>query len=787
MSYGGFPYGGVAYAGSTSNAGTDAKPALAVEVAFTTDPLAEPLWEDITSDVRSWETMRGRNRELERFQPGRATIVLANREAQYDSLNASGPHYGNLRPMKRIRIRETFNGVTYPVFDGFVDKWQLDYPGLNKDSIAVLTATDGFKVWARTDMGRSVYANEVEADAPVLWWHLDEDLGKLQEGSALNSGSLAANGNGTFVASPVVGGQALVVKDGGSSLQTKSRTATEFISPQGVIIDNAYLNLLGQSAWSVEGWIRLDQTSGDTHVVWQVSDPAVENPHAGCSYLNSGGDASTGFLRFVIFNSAFTLGYGVQTAAGSILPDQTHHVVCEVESGGQMVIFLDGNRVTTLATGAAASTISGVTLPTGGDLTLAHEGVATPTGTVNFRGLSDEFAVYFSALAETRVDAHYAAGTAPWQGDSPGTRIGRALDLAEWPSTLRELDTGLTTFQSAEIASQSVLEHSQKSAESEYAGLLFVTRDGKARFVGRTAVFGRQPYAIPFGDSAGEVGYSGLTPDDGDEVIRNRAKVSRLNGAVRTQEDTVSISEFSPFEFVLDGLLHNSEQGSTDYAFFVVDQYGEQRRRIVKLELLTPIPGDEDLHYPAVLGVELGDAITVRNNPIGGQAFEQVCVIEGIRQFGSPGGIHETTFTLSPELPIRALEDEDVATLGYAEVTANQTGIGTSATDLTNLSVTVTVGSGRRIRITGHCIFQKDTAAGYIIMPIREGATQLNEGIETVSAALGFVTFDSSAVETPSAGSHTYKLMAMTENNTCSLQASALLPAFILVEDIGPA
>lgn len=39
-------------------------------------------------------------------------------------------------------------------------------------------------------------------------------------------------------------------------------------------------------------------------------------------------------------------------------------------------------------------------------------------------------------------------------------------------------------------------------------------------------------------------------------------------------------------------------------------------------------------------------------------------------------------------------------TLGFAQVVANQAGIGTAVVDLTNLTVNVTVGSGRRIRIS---------------------------------------------------------------------------------------
>ena len=42
--------------------------------------------------------------------------------------------------------------------------------------------------------------------------------------------------------------------------------------------------------------------------------------------------------------------------------------------------------------------------------------------------------------------------------------------------------------------------------------------------------------------------------------------------------------------------------------------------------------------------------------------------------------------------------------LGYAQVVANQAGIGTTEVDLTGLTVTVTVPAGRRVRIIGHVV-----------------------------------------------------------------------------------
>lgn len=130
--------------------------------------------------------------------------------------------------------------------------------------------------------------------------------------------------------------------------------------------------------------------------------------------------------------------------------------------------------------------------------------------------------------------------------------------------------------------------------------------------------------------------------------------------------------------------------------------------------------------------------------------------------------------------------------LGHAETTTPQTSIGTTAIDLTSLTVTVTVGASRRIKITAGCNFENNAAgANYAILTINEGATVLNDAIAPMGnagTAQEFAAAHLTVVLTPSTGAHTYKLQAFFQNgSTNATTASANRKPFILVEDIGPA
>ena len=126
---------------------------------------------------------------------------------------------------------------------------------------------------------------------------------------------------------------------------------------------------------------------------------------------------------------------------------------------------------------------------------------------------------------------------------------------------------------------------------------------------------------------------------------------------------------------------------------------------------------------------------------------------------------------------------------GYAQVTANQGSI-TTITDLTSLSVTFTAVANRRVRVVGYIEVTSTVLDGAFELFITDGSnTAIKRATGPILSTTAAVTVPIEIVVTPGAGSVTYKLRLQrtSGSGTYTMSAGATNPAFICVEDIGPA
>ena len=166
---------------------------VVVEVGFTTDPTVggglylhwddpvKGVWDDglwapseVWTDVTPWlqqvSWQRGANRvegPVIRYEAGTASVTLNNSDGRFHPLNLTGPYapagVTQVRPMVPVRIRGTYNGVWYPLWQGFADDWDITHPSPTY-SQATVSCTDAQKVFGaknRTALGVPVGEGEL--------------------------------------------------------------------------------------------------------------------------------------------------------------------------------------------------------------------------------------------------------------------------------------------------------------------------------------------------------------------------------------------------------------------------------------------------------------------------------------------------------------------------------------------------------------------------------------------------------------------------------------------------
>lgn len=505
------------------------------------------------------------------------------------------PYWPNVVPMRRIRIRATYNAVTYDIFNGYVDSWEQQYQH-PQSATCVVSATDVFKVLANVELPASVYMAEVLDDDPVALWRLDEPIGSTTVADAtVNGYTMVTDG------SPSFGAAGLAVRDPGSAMTIDADS-------EGVYRENRFILTGGPLTMEV----LYQHTPSATHGRIMGMGSFDDRSNA---YFNTG---VSGTLNGFIGNDA---AVAIPTSTGhNILDGAMHHIVMVWNSDNTIKFYVDGVDRTSGAPSLAVTSF----VSTIGRNFVGHGLTATVSyGTYQFA------AFYNYALSAARIAAHNTAARTPWKNDDSGTRLVRIFSLTGIAADF-EIDPGVTILQSADLGG-TALAAAQKIEETEF-GALFVTGDGTVRFLGRDSLL-KAPYTTSqgtFGDTGSDLEYGDLTFEYDDRLIVNEAQVSRLEGTMQVASDSASQTKYLRRTKVVDGLLHQDDSTSRDAAHWLVAHYKDPQLRVTGLRL-EPSAGNEATHFPHVLGRELMDRVTVKRIPQNlGVTISQETMIQGI-------------------------------------------------------------------------------------------------------------------------------------------------------------
>lgn len=106
---------------------------------------------NISGDVRSVWTRRGKQRDLDEYGPGSGGCELNNNSRRYDPTNTASIYYGNIAPMRSAYVTAVLDGVDYPMFRGYIERWRVDYSQQNLP-LASMEMLDAFLLLSRAEM-----------------------------------------------------------------------------------------------------------------------------------------------------------------------------------------------------------------------------------------------------------------------------------------------------------------------------------------------------------------------------------------------------------------------------------------------------------------------------------------------------------------------------------------------------------------------------------------------------------------------------------------------------------
>ena len=260
--------------------------------------------------------------------------------------------------------------------------------------------------------------------------------------------------------------------------------------------------------------------------------------------------------------------------------------------------------------------------------------------------------------------AQISTVTGATAGDLSGTRINQILDQIGWPSSLRDVDAGLTTMQADPGTARTSLQAMQTVTDSEY-GALYVDATGSFVFQDRSVTAGSIGGTTTlFADDGTGIKYANATWILNDSLVFNSATVTRTGGSPQNSFNQASIDKYFLHSYNLQDLLMQSDPVALDYAQAYVASRAETSIRVdaVELDLYTD---NYNTGIIAALDLDFFDPITVITTQPGGSTLEKTLQIFGVGNTITPNSFKTVFTTLEPVIDSLILNNTIYGMLDY--------------------------------------------------------------------------------------------------------------------------
>jgi hypothetical protein len=232
-------------------------------------------------------------------------------------------------------------------------------------------------------------------------------------------------------------------------------------------------------------------------------------------------------------------------------------------------------------------------------------------------------------------------------GDLSGTRVNQILDQISWPSSMRDIDAGLTTVQADPGTARTSLAAISTVTLSEY-GAFYVDPSGNFVFQDRsvtTASISGTPTV--FNDNGSDISYFDALWRLDDLLVYNAASVTRAGGTTQLAIDQPSIDKYFTHSYNQQGLLMETDAEALQYAQAYVASHKETSIRCdaITLDLYTD---NYNAGILAALDLDFFDPITITTNQPGSSTITKTLQVFGVAMNITPGSWKTTLTTLEP-------------------------------------------------------------------------------------------------------------------------------------------
>ncbi|MFF9285389.1 LamG-like jellyroll fold domain-containing protein [Streptomyces griseosporeus] len=484
-----------------------------------------------------------------------------------------------------------------PRFYGMVNEWPVDWEGLS--SSVRITCTDLFKRLNRLPALRSMVAEEILAQAPLVYYPLSEDSASTSAGDIGGNGAPSLGISQSGVGGTLTLGSADGPPETGEQAPVftpTSATVGKWLSADlGPQFEDSTLLYLCFEAWF--------QTTVTGRCIMGVHSTDLQYQHL--LSIGAGGGLQ---IEWTSDGSPLT----VEAVSGptTLANGAWHHVVYDQRAGQ---VWIDGTLVdSTLA------------VPRGFYERVLHVGGYRNTRL--WSGSIAHAAVYAtqSTSAGPTAATHYTAGMTGYAGEDADARIQRLARYAGlssvtiWGSTFDPIasqgpgGSGVV----ARMREVEATESARLFAERDWYGLAFQSRDVR---------YNPDPASETFSIAYADLETRSVELADDDQKLINSLEASRPGGATQKVTAPASILAFGIYDPGALSILKTSDNSVLDAAYWRVSRYANPGPELREV----PIEAYTMPSYLDILDADISNYFSVTGMPSQAPAASMRVTVEG--------------------------------------------------------------------------------------------------------------------------------------------------------------